>query len=312
MDFGEDLSRGSPLSLIAKLMTAAQQQNLPIEDDSSIELGTVSPLEDIHDLDIISGLADAEVETPDSHIQELPYRRNVAESPYPYDLVHTTVGIGFTFPKTGKKHAGRISDNADTHIKVDHDSWLDMGIESFGLAFWIFKTSAGLYGIITKRDIANTTNAGVEVYIEGTTIHLRISDGTNTVLLSGSLATLNDGNPHSVILNIPASGNLELFIDIIPKGTIPRGSVANINNTRDVIICARDNNGTIQDRLSGDLAWLVWKKSEIFDSAQRDDFHNNGFLDLTNSADVEVLTIPGMMNEDPMPNSTPSLFSAGS
>ncbi|MCV0398557.1 MAG: hypothetical protein K5785_01025 [Nitrosarchaeum sp.] len=312
-DFGEDLSRSNlSLEMIAKLMTAAQQQNLPVEDDLTPDYETVSPLEDIHDVSIIAGIVDLNKEETVDHVQELPYLMRTPENPYPYDLIHTTVGSGFGFPDSGKKHAGRISDNANTHIKVDHDAdaaRLDMGAGTFAIAFWIIKTSSGTYGIVTKRDIANTTNAGIEIWVDNTTIYVRIADGTNSVLLSGTLAALNDGNWHSVIINIPDTGNLEIFIDNVSKGTVSRGSVASINNTRDVIICGRDNNGTIQDKLVGDFAWFVWKKTEIFDATQRNDFHSNGLLDLAASADVEVITIPGILNENPMPNCTPSLFS---
>jgi len=314
-DFGDDLSRSeTPLSIIAKIMTAQQKQTAPIEDDADTDLQTVSPLEDIHNIIVIAGTTDVEKEEIDGHIDELPYMTRPPESPYPYDLVHTTIGTGFTFPDTGKKHAARISDNADTYIKVNHDSVdarLDMAAAKFAFAFWIIKTSTGTYGIVTKRDIANDINTGVELWINGTTINLRITDGTNTVLLSGTLATLNDGNLHSVIINIPNTGNLEIFIDNVSKGTASRGSVASINNTRDVIIWARDNAGTIQDKLDGDFAWFIWKKTEIFDSTQRADFHSNGLLDLRTTADVECITIPGIMNENPMPNATPGRFSAG-
>lgn len=314
-DYSDDLSR-SDLTYedIARLLTAQQQQNSPLEDDVTPDYGTVSPLEDIHDVPVIAGLADLEKEEVVDQLQEILYSRRIVESPFPYDLVHTTVGTGFTFPDSGKKHAGRISDNADTHIKIDHDAVdnkIEMGSASFAVAFWIIKTSTGTYGIATKRDIANTTNAGIEIWVDGTTINVRLSDGTNTVLLSGSDAALNDGAFHSVIVNIPNTGNLELFIDNVSQATQTRGSVASINNTRDVIIAARDNAGTIQDKLLGDFAWFVWKKTEIYSSAQRADFHTNGILDLSASASVEVITIPGSVNENPMPNATPSLFTAG-
>lgn len=308
VDFGEDLSRSDlPLEMISKLLTAAQQQNAPTEDDLTPDYETVSPLEDIHNVDVIAGSPNVDEELPFDSLQEIAYGMRVPQGPYPYDLVHTTVGTGFTFPDSGKIHAGRLSSNADTHIKIDHDVWLDMGTGIFAFALWIIKTSTGTYGIINKRDIAATLNAGVEFWISGTTINVRISDGTNTALLSGSLATLNNGVKHSVIVNIPASGNLELFIDNVSISTVSRGSVGNINNTRDLIILGRDNAGIIQDQYSGDWAWLVWKKTEIFNSAQRTDFHTNGILDLRTTKDVEVICIPGMNNENSLANATPAL-----
>ena len=311
-DYIDDLSRSdTSFALQAKILTAMQQANLPLEDDLTPDYGTVSPLEDIHNVSVIAGTADLEKEECDDHIQEIMYSRRVVDSPYPYDLVHTTVGTGFAFPDTGKKHAGRIANAADTYIKVDHDATdnkLDMGTGIFAFAFWIIKTTTGTYGIMTKRNIANTTNAGIEIWVDGTTVNIRLADGTNTILLTGTDANLNDGNFHSVIVNVPASGNLEVFIDNVSQGTQARGSVANINNTRDVIITGRDNAGTIEDELDGDFAWVLWKKTEIFSSAQRADYHSNGLIDLSASADVEVIVIPGVWNENPMPNATPVLF----
>ena len=313
VDFGDDLSHSDlSLSIIAKLLTAVQQQNLPIEDELIPDYITVSPLHDIHDVTVTAGSVDSETQETAVSLVELPYFMRVPESPYPYDLVHSTVGTGFSFPISGRKHAGRISCNGNTYIKVNHQSpRLNMNNDSFGVAFWIIKTSAGIYGIVTKRDIANTTNAGFEIWVDGNTINVRIADGINTILLSASLATLNDGNPHSVIVNVSSMGNLEIFIDNVSSGTIQRGSVGNLNNIRDVIIFGRDNADTIQNKLDGDIAWFVCKKTEIFDVQQRDDFHSNGLLDLTSSPSTEVITIPFMSNENPQPNCTPGLFSTG-
>ncbi len=97
VDFGEDLSRSVPLEIIAKLMTNAQQQNLPIEDDLTPDYETVSPLEDIHDVGVLIGDEFIDVDKEDDHIQELPYFMRTPESPYTYDLIHTTVGAGFSF-----------------------------------------------------------------------------------------------------------------------------------------------------------------------------------------------------------------------
>jgi len=306
IDFGEDLSRSTPLGIIAKLMTNAQQQNLPIEDDLTPDYQTVSPLEDIHDVSILidSGLIE---EDTDDHIQEFPYVMKTPESPYPYDLIHNTIGAGFSFPETGKKFAGRISNNSDTHIKIDHDSVdsrLDVGNGSFAFAFWIFKTSTGTQGIFSKRDIMVTTNAGIDIAIQGTSVNLRISDGVNVIVLSGDIPSLNDGNPHSVIINVPDTGNLEVFIDNVSMSTIDRGLVGNINNTRDVIIFGRETNGVVIQELDGDMAWFIWKKTEIFDATQRADYHSDGLLDLRTTQDVEVITIPGMVNENPLPNAS--------
>jgi len=171
-----------------------------------------------------------------------------------------------------------------------------------GLAFWVKNLGASTYGMANKRNILNTTNAGVEMWLSGgTTLNARVADGTNTALLSQALTgvDLTEDVWHSVIVNIPASGNMEVFADIVSKGTQSTGSVASVNNSRDGYIFARDNNGTIQDKAVGDFSNLVWKK-EVFSSAQRTDYHTNGILDL-DSTDIEIVHLPLNYDNRPLP-----------
>lgn len=313
-DYSEDLSR-SDLSIeqFAKVMTRLQQQNPPIDDDAVIDWQGISPLIDEHDLDIEVGGTDVEEEDFSEYAAEDgPYRFFTPVGPYMYPLVHTTVGSGITFPNTGKKFAGHCLNAGDTHIKVDDDDWMDMAAAAFGVAFWIKKTSTGTYAILCKKDISTTTLAGIHIQISSTTITCRISDGTNTVLLSGTDADINDGDWHSVIINIPASGNLEILIDKVSQGTVDRGSVASIDNTRPTYIQAEDNAATIQNELDGAMSMFIWKKSEIFDSTDIDDFHDNGYYDLVDGTnqdqDIEVITIPFWSFANPMPNFTIGRF----
>lgn len=308
-DFSEDLSRSElTVSEFAKIMTRLQQLQPQSEDDSINNWQTVSPLIDEHDLAIIAGIADVdESEISEYALGNLPYRFFTPVGPYPYPLVHTTIGAGFTFPNSGKKFAGNCLAAGDTHIKVDHDAWMNVAALAQGVAFWIKKTSTGTYAILCKKDISTTTLAGIHIQIASTTVNCRISDGTNTALLAGTLAALNDGNWHSVIINIPAAGNMEIFFDKVSAATQARGSVASISNSRAAYIFGEDNAGTIEKEYDGNAALFIWKKNEIFDATDITDFHDNGYYDLTDgnaSKDIEVITIPYMDIESAMPNAT--------
>ncbi len=317
-DSNDDLSRSDlTLEMIARLQSASIQQNQPIEDDLTPDYLTVSPLEDIHDVSVTAGSADVDKEDTDDHIDEIPYMRRVAESPYPYDLIHTTVGPGFGFPDSGKKHAGGITCAGDTYIKIDHDpnGKTDMGDGSFGVAFWIRNPGIQSYGILCKKSVSALANIGLDIRISASqTITVTKSGTSGFVNIAGfeSLfgVDLDDGDWHSVMINFEPT-NMEIFFDNISVADVPHADVGNINNTRATYVCARDNGSTIFNKLAGDIAWLVWKKTEIFDATQRTDFHSNGLLDLRTTKDVEVITIPGMINDNPSPNASPSMCSAG-
>jgi len=174
---------------------------------------------------------------------------------------------------------------------ITDDTRLAVDSGKTGVAFMVINPS-GTGGIICKRDIANTTNAGMEIWISGgTTINVRIADGTHTTLLSVTYASLADGNPHKVICNIPDSGNLEIFVDGASQGTIDRGSVGSITNSRTCYTLCRDNAGTPQAKYNGQIALLFWKKGEIFSSQQRTDY-GNGVIDTSTSSTTDIFSIP--------------------
>lgn len=219
-----------------------------------------------------------------------------------YTLTHTETGT-FAYSNTGKKFGAITTLDETQYLKLSPQgatTRMDMGTGDFGFAFWLNKVGGNVYCIFCKRDISAATNAGIDIYVQGQhdntfDIRCRISDGTNTTLMDINVAinfTLDAW--HSVIINVPASGNLELFVDTVSEGTVARGSVTGVNNTRDAYVFAADNAGVLQDEYGGDFAWFHWKK-ELFSSQDRTDFHTNGIMDMTGT-DVEVTTIPFMGN----------------
>lgn len=224
-----------------------------------------------------------------------------------YPLLHTITGTPVMEMINGTKfNSGGIND-ATKHITTVSDSMMDMGSGSFGIALWYKSTSTvANHGIICKRNIATTTNQGFDIYVAtGNTIELRISDGANTTLCSKSFGSIHDGLWHSIICNIPSAGNLEIFGDGSSLGTTARGSVGSVTNSRDCYEMARDNAGTIQEKLNGSIAWFAWKTG-IFSSQQITDWQN-ALYDSTN----EVIFRPYNANWDAEPNMTSGLFQSG-
>ncbi|MBI5697303.1 MAG: hypothetical protein HZC29_02140 [Thaumarchaeota archaeon] len=306
-DLADDLHRAVQnfgLDTIAKILSTVNNRTIPEVKNIALKRWIVyAPLIKRLDQTIRVGGVDIELNQTKGVFTTNAYFRYIPNNPHLYQLTHTLTGTP-TFPNDNVKQiSGVVSLDGTQYITTTHHTDLNMGSGSFGFAFWIKKTSTGTYGIICKRDIQNTTNAGIEYWINGTTINIRISDGSNTALLSVTFANLNDGNWHSVIANIPNSGNLEIFVDKVSQGTQARGSVGSVNNTRNCYEWARDNNGVLQDKFNGKLKWFVWK-AEIWTSQQITDFHDNGILKLNSSNTVDVIVRPLIAEVTAKPNCT--------
>ena len=90
---------------------------------------------------------------------------------------------------------------------------LDITTGDFSIAFWIYVTSTGQYGIVNKRDRASATNLGyaIELQSDGT-LDLLISDGTSVTTIS-STTNLGTATWHLCILTADRSGNAQFYID---------------------------------------------------------------------------------------------------
>jgi hypothetical protein len=239
--------------------------------------------------------------------QDRTYFRKTPTQILAYSLSHTEFGTA-QFPLSDRKFSGR-GVNTNYYQKIDpysSSTIMDVGANPFNLKIWTKKTTTGTYGIFCKRDVSAISNPGIEFWISGTTINIRIADGINTSTLTVSFANLNDGIWHSIIVNVPATGNLEIFIDKVSQGTTPRGSVGSVTNSRSAYFLARDNAGAIQDKFAGDWAWFSWSKG-VLSQQQIDDFHDTGLLDYTQD---EIITIPAMGNGQPLPNCREGTFFA--
>lgn len=252
--------------------------------------------------ELVTSFSFSKTET-NSHLNEVGYIRKIPAEVLADSILYTPIGT-FEFPLETRIFGGLTRLDGTQYYKLDpylSSTQMDMGSSGFSISWNHKKTSSGTYGIFCKRDMSNTTNPGIEIWISGTTINLRIADGTNTVLLSATFANLNDGNRHTIVCNVPNSGNLEIFVDKVSHGTISRSLVGSVTNSRSAYIFTRDNAGVLQDKYVGDFAWISWKK-EIMSSQDRIDFHDNCLLNYKTATDTEVLTIPFQSNTDPMPN----------
>lgn len=310
-DLADDLHRAVQnfgLDTISKILSTVHNRTIPEVKNTALKRWIIyAPLIKRLDQTITIGGVDVEKAETKGNFVTNAYFRYIPNNPHLYQLSHTLTGTPTFLTENVKHIAGGVSLDGSQYITTTHHADLDMGSGSFGIAFWVKKTTTGTYGIVCKRNIVNTTNAGFEVWLDGATINVRISDGTNTTLLSVIFSNLNNGQWHSVIINIPNTGNLEIFVDGISQGTQTRGSVGSVNNTRDCYEWARDNNGTVQDKFSGRLKWFVWKK-EIWTTQQITDFHSNGILKLNSSNTVDVIVRPLIAEVTVKPNATMGEF----
>ena len=254
---------------------------------------------------------DADGSDTTNHNQVQLYTRKIPNTILADSLLFTNSGT-WVFPLEGSTMGGLSRLAGTQYIKVDpynSSTQMDLGSGGFSISWNHKKTTTGTYGIFCKRDMSNTTNAGVEIWVNSTTINCRIADGTNTSLCSVTFANLNDGNRHTIVCNVPNSGNLEIFVDKISQGTQPRGSVANLTNVRSAYIFARDNAGTIQDSFSGDAGLFSWKR-EVMSTQDITDFHDNYLLNYKSASNTEILTFPFHTTNENEPNSMEGGFSA--
>lgn len=297
---------------IATILTMWQQLNPPIDDTADQELDVIANPTRVRSTTVIAGPA-SEVVTPTRRLKTGMYRRRAPQQCTAFDPTITKNGtVSYPNP-TGATPFSQIFGCLGIMNGTQWTSFSDaprfaFGSGSLGFAAWVLNPGTGTYGLFCKRNIANTTNAGVEIWISGgNTISCRISDGTNTVLTS-VIKTLNDGLPHSIIINIPSGvASVEIFVDNVSQGILPRTGVGSITNTRTAYILARDNAGTPQDLYSGSIALIQVKKGEIFSSQQRTDYHSNGIIDTSGSPTVDCFLVPYAMDDGVEPDAYASL-----
>lgn len=299
---------------IAQLQTMFQQLNPKIDDTSYQRLIIQATEQRLRFTTAFVALANV-ISSATRQLKTELYRKRLPTSANVilYPLVHTTTGT-ITFPITTSsifdtKFGCRADFSGSQYISVADDAYMDMGSGKMSFAVWVKFTGSGTYGLFCKRNIANTTNAGFECWIStGTTVNMRIADGTNTALLSIAVTGLNDGNWHSICINVSDSTNIELLVDKVSKGTQARGAVGAVTNTRAFIFGARDNAGTIQDKITASVALFQWKKLQSFSAAQLAAYHDNGIIDTSNNNTNGITFIPFRGDELPLPDATIGLF----
>lgn len=227
-----------------------------------------------------------------NHVERFPPASCVS-----YPLIHTITGTPVNEKIVGSKFGGGGINDATKYITTTHHANMDMGTGSFGIACWYKSTdTVAHHGIICKKDVSVSTLAGFNVFVgNDNTLRCRIADGTNTAILNVSASTIHNGSWHSLIVNIPSAGNLEGFMDGSSLGTVARGSVANVNNTRDAYEMASDSAGTIQEKLNGSISYFFWKTS-IFSAGQITDWTNGQFA---TTGDVIIRPYVGDWSEEP-------------
>jgi hypothetical protein len=288
-DFGDDLSKIRNLygvDYVQKIMNRLTKLSTP-KVDNEVYIRHV-----LHD-DLIF-----------DKTNQISYNRWVPLSVPAYGITHTETGT-MSFPTTGLKYGGGATLNGTQYTKLDPygtSTDMDIGSGDFSLELWTKSLGAGTYGIFCKRNTASATNQGIDLYFSGgNTINCRIADGANSAGKTWTTSDLTSSTWKCFQVNVPASGNMEAFENTVSLGTQATGSVGSLTNSRSGYLWGLDNAGAVTAKMVGTVAWLVIKK-ELLDSTQRNDFYQNGILDLDGSTTVELTTVPYCGNNNPMPN----------
>jgi hypothetical protein len=317
-DFGEDLSRSNlPLEIIAKLMTNAQQQAEPLENDTDIDYEIVSPLEDIHNVGITAGSADVDDDTDQDLNANVAMFRRVPESPFPYDLVHVTSGGSLAFPIDGRIFSAGAETDGATKINITDDTLLNP-TDKFAWIMMLYpvaNTVAGGGGTSTllhKGDGTWTPSAWTVMYANPAT------EGDNMLSIKVRVGGSNKQFVYNytpltwVTLGVSWEGGSVNELKFYVNG-VKTGSTISTTGTLDVVagdmsVFGRANS-THYAYSGSKIAWLT-----VLNAAPAASWFldvHNGILDTTET-NAEITTIPFWSNENAQPNCTPGIFAAGS
>lgn len=158
---------------------------------------------------------------------------------------------------------------------------------SEGIHIWIETTQTASFGSDFNSDFQKAAVSA--------TINVRIGDGSNSVTCTQNSSDLFDGNWHSIIVNIGDLGNdfhstdfnsdfsttasevISIYQDNTLLGTTSHTSLSSIiTNTRNAYFGARDNGGTLDQKLKGAVAWFFWGNAEQT-STDRTDYENGKY-----------------------------------
>lgn len=195
------------------------------------------------------------------------------------------VGIKFTFKSNGTEGSLGV------YCKKDEST----------------STSAGIYVELLRNSVAdfNATNfdsGDFNQTTQASAVRVHVADGTNEVDATITTATdLFDGSTHTIVINIAdpvpdfdsgdfentdfavsSNQTIEVFVDKISEGTADISTITgSILNTRDAYFGARDNGGTIDNRLRGYIA-LFEKQNHNFTTSEIADYHDKDRVSVTN------------------------------
>jgi hypothetical protein len=297
------------LTNLARIMSSVNKKTSPKLDNISLRYwGILSPLVDKHTSTVTLGVTDIVDTETQGQGNPVSYFRKIPSTVRIFQSLSTLTGSP-TFPLSNLKMAGKGVFNGSMYMQVSPlmgTGDLDMGTGAFGVGVWLKPTDNGTYEILCKRDASGVSSTGMEMYITGGTMVLKISDGTTVQTLTSSAINYTDGAWHSFHWNVPASGNLEVFFDGVSKGTLAR-TAGSITTGRNTYVFGRDNAGVADQKYNGSASWFVWKRS-IWSSQNITDYRTNQLLDHSVASNDEILTFPLMFDANPYPVSTVAEF----
>lgn len=303
IDFSEDLSRSEvSLQLFAKIISALQNQNPPIDDDSIIDWEGVSPLVDLHNVDIDVGAADIEKTEYLATVTPMMYGRRIPANPLAYDLTHTTHG-NLSFPNPmdeALKYAGGCKTDGTGYIVIDDHDLFDFA-NAMGIPIWLKLPATaggdGIQTIIDKEDFA------LEIDAHATAAN-RLRGRVTIGGMDYEVTYTYTPNAWFAVILYHDGTNLTIYVNDTQQDQIAAAGSIDTNATNLGILAKAD--GSQKCKANTMIAWLGIYDMTI-NSTWRTNWFTNGILDLSGDGLYEITTIPFVSDENPRPNFMPGL-----
>jgi hypothetical protein len=303
-DISNAISQALGLSEFVKLQTRIQKINNVIGDNFITDWLIVSPLIDIHNIDLVVGSANLETTETPKYVDPIGYARRIPTTVRAYDLIHdNTNATGLTLPnpseESTKFHGKAKTDGSSYQIINDH-SWFD--VSNLVIGVWLnlpsTQTSDSTQTILDKTDsfsIKIDPHSTASNQIRCSSI---VSSASKDVTFSYTADTW-----FCLIVKINST-SIEVFKDNVSQGTTSTGSNFDTNSNNIGIFGKPDGSELLKSASS--MSMLTFGDKDV-DSTWRSNFQN-GILDYESATDEEITTFPYLANYEAVPNSHAGFF----
>lgn len=303
-DISNAVSQSLGYSEFLKLQTRIQKLNNVIQDTLESDWLVVSPLIDIHNIELIVGSATVERTEIPYYADPIPYFRRIPTAVRAYDLVHVdTNATGLTFPNpidSSTKYHGKSTTNGSSYQIINDHSYFD--VNNLLISCWL-NLQATEAGDNAQTIIEKTGSFSIQIDPHATASNqIRCSSIVSTV--SKDLTFNYTADTWFCLIVKINSTNIEAFVNNSSQGTTATGS--NYDGTANNVGIFGKPDGTQLLTNGNSIAWLTLADKNA-DSTWRSNFQN-GILDYETASNEEITTFPYIGGLQAVPNSHAGFF----